>query len=140
MTVLVSILTYINPYLQVNRHFPGSIGVRVKDETWNTHQWLANARHLAIEPENTVLQHHCVRCGRDFVTDTSSNSCYAVLVSAISFDQLSDDVTERWLSEPCPGKRLRLDDEDRSKVIAALRVSDTPMAPPSSSKHKRKSS
>ena len=113
--------------------------MKAKDEAWNTHQWLASPRHLAIKPENTVLQHHCVRCGRDFVTDTSSNSSYAVFVSAISFDQLSDEVTERWLSEPCPCKRLSLDDEDRSKIIAALRVSDTPTAPASSrrSKHNR---
>jgi hypothetical protein len=29
-----------------------------------------------------------------------------LFVSAISFDQLEDEVTKRWLSEPCPGKRL----------------------------------
>jgi hypothetical protein len=104
------------------------LGVKVKDETWNTHQWLANPRHLAIKPSNTVLQHHCVRCGRDFVTDPSSNITLAVFVSAISFDQLSDEVTERWLTEPCPDKRLSLDDEDRNKIVAALRVSDTPTA------------
>jgi hypothetical protein len=69
--------------------------------------------------------------------DTSSNSSHAVFVSAISFDQLSDEVTERWLSEPCPGKRLSLDDEDRSKIIAALRVSDTHAAPASSRVSKR---
>jgi hypothetical protein len=138
MTALAPIFAYICPYLQLS----GSIRVKVKDEAWNTHQWLASPRHLAIKPENTVLQHHCVRCGRDFVTDTSSNSSYAVFVSAISFDQLSDEVTERWLSEPCPGKRLSLDDEDRSKIIAALRVSDTPTAPASSrrSKHNRMTS
>jgi hypothetical protein len=69
--------------------------VKVKDETWNTHQWLAKPRSLAIEPSNAVLQHHCVVCGRDFVTDPSSKSSYAVFVSAISFDQLSDEVTKR---------------------------------------------
>jgi hypothetical protein len=98
--------------------------MKVKDETWNTHLWLSNPRHLAIEPHSAVLQYHCVRCGRDFVGDPSANVCYAVFVSAISFDQLSDEVTKRWLSEPCPGRRLSLDDEDRTKIIAALRVSD----------------
>lgn len=97
--------------------------MKVKDETRNTHQWLAKPRRLAVEPSNTVVQHHCVRCGRDFVTDPSSNSSYAVFVSAISFHQLSDQVTQRWLSEPCPGRHLSRDDEDRNKIIAALRVS-----------------
>jgi hypothetical protein len=95
-----------------------------KDETWSTYQWLSNQRRLAIGSSNAVLQHHCVRCGRDFVTDLASNSSHAVLVSAISFDQLSDEVTKRWLNEPCPGKCLSSDNEDRTKIIAALRVSD----------------
>jgi hypothetical protein len=48
--------------------------VNVKDETWITHQWLSNPQRLAVEPTNPVLQHHCVRCGRDFVTDRSSKA------------------------------------------------------------------
>ena len=80
--------------------------MKAKDKTWNTHQWLAKPRHLAIEPSNAVLHNYCVRCGRDFVTDPSSNSSYAVFVSAISFDQLEDEVTKRWLDEPCPGRRV----------------------------------
>jgi hypothetical protein len=111
--------------MRLSFHFQEAVGVEVKDETWNTHQWLSNPRHLAIEPGNAVLQHHCVRCGRDFMTDPSSNRSYAVFASAISFDQLSDEVTKRWLSEPCPGRRLSLDDEDRTKIVAALRVSDS---------------
>jgi hypothetical protein len=96
--------------------------MKVKDEAWNTHQWLSNPRRLAIEPGNAVLQHHCVRCGRDFVTASSANSTYAVFVSAISFEQLSDEVTSRWLREPCSGTRLSSDDEDRTKIVVALRV------------------
>jgi hypothetical protein len=143
MADLQPILTYSSLCFKARLSFDvGGTGVKVKEETWNTHQWLANPRRLAIKPSNIVLQHHCVRCGRDFITDPSSNSSYAVFVSAISFDQLSDEVTKRWLSEPCPGKRLSLDDEDRGKIVAALRVSDTPMAPVSSSlsKHNRTAS
>ena len=112
------------PYFQVTViSFSGGYRRESKDETWSTYQWLSNQRRLAIESSNAVLQHHCVRCGRDFVTDLASNSSHAVFVSAISFDQLSDEVTRRWLDEPCPGRRS-LDDEDRTKIIAALRVSD----------------
>ena len=98
----------------------GGIGVKVKDETWNTHQWLAKPRRLAVEPSNTVVQHHCVRCGRGL---RHGSILKQQLCCAISFDQLSDQVTQRWLSEPCPGRHLSRDDEDRNKIIAALRVS-----------------
>ncbi len=99
--------------------------MKVQDETWNTHQWLSSPRRLAVEPSNAVLHHHCVRCGRDFVIDPSSNSSHAVFVSAISFDQLADEVTKRWLNEPCPGRHGSSDDEDRTKIIAVLRVCDS---------------
>jgi len=98
--------------------------VKIKDEAWNTHQWLSNPRRLKIEPSNPVLQYHCVRCGRDFLTDPSSNIRYAVFVSVISFDHLTDEVTKRWLSEPCPGRHLSPDDDDRTKIVAAFRVSN----------------
>jgi hypothetical protein len=117
MTLFSPILVYIRLYLRVS-------GVKVKDETWSSHEWLRQPRRLAIEPDRTVMHYHCVRCGRDFVSDPSSNSAYAVFVSAISFDQLEDAVTKRWLSEPCPGRHASSDDEDRSKVIAVLRVFD----------------
>jgi hypothetical protein len=99
--------------------------VKVQDETWNTHQWLSKPRRLAIEPGNMVLQYHCVGCGRDFVADPSSNSSYAVFVSAISFDQLDDEVTKRWLSDPCPSRHASSDDEDRTKIIAVQRVCES---------------
>jgi hypothetical protein len=70
-----------------------------------------------------VLQRHCVQCGRDFITELSSGSRYAVFVSATSFYRLADEVTERWLREPCPGKRSPSDDEDRNKKIAQFTVS-----------------
>jgi hypothetical protein len=68
-----------------------------------------------IEPNKPIIQYHCVQCGRDFVTDASSRIGYAVFVPVISFDQLSDEVTKRWLSEPCPGGHLSSDDDDRTK-------------------------
>jgi hypothetical protein len=48
--------------------------VKVKDETWNPHQWLSNPRRLKIEPRNPVLQYHCVRCGREELP-TSRTRC-----------------------------------------------------------------
>jgi hypothetical protein len=45
-----------------------------------------------------------------------------VVVSILSFQRLDDEVTRRWLSEPCPGKRLPSDDEDRKQRIVELRI------------------
>ena len=96
--------------------------MKVQDETWHTHQWLSNPRRLAIEPCEAMLHHHCVLCGRDFLGSMSSNKTYAVFVSAISFDQLSQEVTKRWLSEPCSGMHASSDDEDNNQIVAALPV------------------
>jgi hypothetical protein len=62
------------------------------------------------------------RCGRDFITLSSTGSCYATCLSAVSFFRLADEVTERWLAEDCPGKRLPGDDVDRGKWVEELRV------------------
>jgi hypothetical protein len=59
-----------------------------------------------------------VRCGRDIVTVLSSGSRHAVHVSMFCFYPLDDEVTERWLTEPCPGKRLPRDDDDRQRQVA----------------------
>jgi hypothetical protein len=98
--------------------------VNVKVEIWTTHLWLVKPRPIIIESGQIVIQHHCSRCGRDFVTNTSSDSGSAVFVSAISFHQLSDAVTTRWLSDACPGRRLSSDEEDRRRRIVELKVVD----------------
>ena len=50
------------------------------------------------------------------------SSTYAVFVSAISFYRLEDEVTGRWLREPCPGVRLTSDDRDRKRSSVEVRV------------------
>ena len=96
--------------------------MKLKVEIWNTHLWLAKPRPLAIESGQTVIQHRCDRCGRDFVTDISSNRVLAVFVSVVSFYQLSDEVTTRWLSDACPSRHLSSDEEARRRRIAELKV------------------
>jgi hypothetical protein len=87
------------------------------------HQWLQpKARQLQIESGESVYQRHCVRCGRDFITLASKGSCYAASLSAVSFLRLADEVTQRWLAEECPERRLPNDDVDRGKWIEELRV------------------
>jgi hypothetical protein len=105
--------------------------MEVRDANWNSHRWfLPQPRRLAIESGEPVLQRHCVQCGRDFITDLSLGSRYAVFVSATSFHRLADEVTERWLREPCLGKRPPSDEEDRNKKIAQFTVSQAQVPAP----------
>jgi hypothetical protein len=61
------------------------------------------SRTSRLETGENVAQHHCVRCGRDIVTVLSSGSRHAGYASVLYFYRLSDEVTTRWLSEPCLG-------------------------------------
>jgi hypothetical protein len=92
--------------------------------TWGDHQWFQpNPRRLELESGVSVFQRRCTRCGRDFLIDRSSGVRYAVHASIFSFHRLHDEVTQRWLNERCPGKRLPSDESDRQKRAAELRLS-----------------
>jgi hypothetical protein len=41
---------------------------------------------------------------------------YAVNASSFDFERLADEVSSRWLNEPCPKKPLDSDAQDRLKV------------------------
>jgi hypothetical protein len=77
--------------------------------------------HLKIESGAAVVQHHCGQCGRDIVTILSPGARHAVYASVLYFYRLNDEATQRWLSEPCPGKRLASDDENRKKLDREVR-------------------
>jgi hypothetical protein len=59
--------------------------------------------------------------------DLTSRRSGAVSISAVSFHELDDAVTERWLRESCPGTHLLGDEEDRKSKIAELLVFDEPL-------------
>jgi hypothetical protein len=73
-----------------------------------------------------VRHQHCVQCGRDFLVVLTSHRSRAVSISAVSFHQLNDAVTERWLRESCSGTHLPGDEEERKSKIAELLVFDEP--------------
>jgi hypothetical protein len=99
--------------------------VKAGSSVSNLHRWNeCNPREVEVVPDGTVLHRHCADCGRDFLTDMGSNT-YAVFVSAISFYRLDDEVTGRWLREPCPGVRLTSDDRDRKRSSVEVRVADS---------------
>jgi hypothetical protein len=92
--------------------------------TVDDHQWHGRrGPHLKIDSGELVQQRHCGRCGRDIVTVLSSGSRHAVYASVLCFYRLDDHVTKRWLSEPCPGRRLAIDDEDRKRLTNEIQAS-----------------
>jgi hypothetical protein len=57
------------------------------DEGWNDHRWSGpRPRRLYIEGGGPVFHQHCFRCGRDFITDPSSDRRFAVFVSALAYE------------------------------------------------------
>ena len=92
--------------------------VNTLDGISGDHRWYERRElHLKIESGASVVQHHCGRCGRDIVTVLSSGARHAVYASVLCFYRLDDEVTERWLNEPCPGERLQSDGDDRERFL-----------------------
>jgi hypothetical protein len=92
---------------------------------WHEHDWVEpKVRLVRVATGDSVVQRHCARCHRDFIT-TPSGERNAVFVSAVSFFLLDEEVTNRWVNLPCPGRRLLSDDDDRKRRIAELAVSHT---------------
>ena len=89
----------------------------------------ATRTRVGCESERVCLCYISIvlQCGRDFLMDLTSRRNLAVSISAVSFHQLDDAVTERWLRESCPGTHLPGDEEDRKSKIAELFVSDEPI-------------
>ena len=47
--------------------------METNSERWNEHQWSQpKPRRVEIESAKPLLQRHCIRCGRDFITDPTS--------------------------------------------------------------------
>jgi hypothetical protein len=97
--------------------------VNTLDGTSDDHRWHERREpHLKIESGEAVVQYHCGRCGRDIVTVPLSGARHAVYVSALCFYRLDREVTQRWLDEPCPGKRLAIDDDGRQRLVNEIHI------------------
>lgn len=72
-----------------------------------------------MEQDGKILIHQrCLRCGRDFGQGFDGvDSWEAVYVGLLRIERLEKSITERWLSEPCPGELRREDDELRAMRI-----------------------
>jgi hypothetical protein len=77
---------------------------------WNSHDW--SNRLLDLKPGVPVVQHYCGLCARNFVNEKLTDERYAVRAGIHALARLSDGVSQRWLTEPCPGKGPESDDAD----------------------------
>jgi hypothetical protein len=99
------------------------MAIRTLNNTSGDHRWEERTDpHLKIESGAAVVHHHCGRCGRDIVTVQESGALYAVYTSTFCFHRLDDEVTARWLSEPCPGEHLTGDGDDRKRLLNPRQV------------------
>ncbi|MDO8433190.1 MAG: hypothetical protein Q7S58_12345 [Candidatus Binatus sp.] len=94
--------------------------MEAKPDPWNTHEWYN--RRLEIQPGKPQMQRYCIRCGRNFVDDLWCDERYAAHAAIFHFERLADEVTARWLIEPCPGTHLPSDDDDRKLLNDASRI------------------
>ena len=77
----------------------------METDAWKTHDW--SDRPLEIDHE-IWIQFVCRKCFRGFVDDGMGRR-YAIYASAFAVHRLSDEVTNRWLSEPCHNERQMAD-------------------------------
>ena len=92
--------------------------MEAKIAAWDSHPW--TIRELELDPGITLMQHICERCGRNFVVELGTGDQYAVHVSAVRFDRLSEEITSRWVAAPCPGERLKSDEIDLKTRFTSL--------------------
>jgi hypothetical protein len=75
----------------------------MEDDGLETHLWIGNhSREISIEGEPIVL-YRCPLCTRDFSREPGSSNWRAICVSTFRIAFLPDGVSQKWISEPCPG-------------------------------------
>jgi hypothetical protein len=98
---------------------------------WNSHEW--DIRQVELPSDVIADQHTCRKCARHFIREKPSGSSYAIHIGLQQFDRLSEEVTSRWLSEPCAGEISTRDIEDQrtrfSNGRSAGKADDSPDNP-----------
>ena len=70
-----------------------------------THLWIGNhSRELQIEGKPIVL-FRCPVCERNFAREPSETKWKAARIGTFHVEYLHEAVSDRWVSEPCPGQR-----------------------------------
>jgi hypothetical protein len=84
-------------------------------DPWKTHDW-CDRRSLEIDFHKRGILVVCRKCNRGFAQYVTGNR-YAIEISAFTIYRLPDEVTSRWLSEPCPLEQREGDSEDRASRL-----------------------
>ena len=80
-----------------------------------THLFLQKQPRRIKQDGLTVFVLHCSACGRDYMQPDQSAQWHAAYVGIFLIQLLPEDVTERWFTQRCPGRRLEADANDRAK-------------------------
>ena len=79
---------------------------------FETHSFSTNNRKLVLNGLE-LFHSQCRACGRDFVRTAGTHHWTAAYVGVFSIEVLPDEISQRWLSEPCSGERCASDEVDR---------------------------
>jgi hypothetical protein len=83
----------------------------MEDDGLETHLWIGNhSRQIKIDGEPIVL-YRCPLCTRDFSREPGKPNWRAIYVSTFRIAFLPDAVSQKWLSEPCPGRPQQSSEE-----------------------------
>ena len=85
-----------------------------------THVWADDLPHQITQDGEIIFHHRCVRCGRDFMEPTDGTGWQAAYVGVLRIEPLADSVTERWVTEDCPGRLIA--DDCRSRATRQNRA------------------
>ena len=94
---------------------------------WRSHSWRTPAGEEIDVCGMPRRRFECTTCSRAFVADRGHRVWAVNQYQKIYFAEfgesdaaLDEEVTNRWLSEPCPRSCLSSDDQDRKKIPNAV--------------------
>src|SRR6266481_170810 len=88
----------------------------METNSWKTHDWCD--RSIEIIPGEKITEFVCRKSFRAFIDDGTGRR-YAIYTSTFRVDRLSDEVTDRWLSESCSNRRQTADQKAVQTRFAA---------------------
>ena len=78
--------------------------IRQEKEGLETHLWVGNhSREIKLDGKLIVL-YRCPLCTRDFSREPGKSNWRAIAVSTFRISMLPDEVSQTWITEPCPGR------------------------------------
>jgi hypothetical protein len=85
-----------------------SEGAMENGNTLHTHAFSDDSDGPLIFDQDgkSIYYHRCSRCGREFGMGLNGGGWQAIHVGLLRIDLLAESVSDRWLSEQCPGQPM----------------------------------